>query len=345
MKIVEFFQGTKNERAQQQRAQFLQAKKNLKERERQGIQDGVDISRRLFLRKAIGSTLVLLAAASGITFIQTREEDYRLELADRLEHWRFPGGVLAANLFPEIHDYANLLAAPSLPQLRSPYPLRVYYASLPSDVPSGWFQLDQKFDRKREEDLAIAVTAQDGQKFTLPFIAETKPQIRLASSIRGTNAEMVVLAKEVSQALDFVRYCRRYRQLQEKLGNRFQLINNTGSSVDQDYIDFSIGGIQIAAELEKSAKSWLLDFMDEGGFLRIGAILYANWERHFANEREYMPRNYITAGENFTQPLIRDGVIILQDGYFKWGSGQTPDVSSDGFYSLWGTYSSRRIKS
>lgn len=342
MNIIEFFKGTANERAKLQRAQQLKAKYTLNTQQQKGVREGDLVSRRIFLRQLAGTVVILAAGSSGAAFLLTREEeDHRLELARKLQQWHFPNGKLVSDLFPEIQDYANLLTAPSLPQLRSAYPLRVYYADLPQDAPSGHFNMDQKFDRAREKDLAITVTTTTGERFTLPFIAETKPSIRLTSSIRGTNAEMVVLAKEVSQALDLIKYCRRYRQAQEKLGNKFKLVNNLEIPIDQDYIDFSIGGTQISSELEKTNKSWLLDFIDEGSFLRIGAILYANWERHFANERVRMPRNYINSGKNFAEPLKNNGVILLQDDYFKWAAGQAPDVSSDEFYFLWGTYGSR----
>lgn len=268
------------------------------------------------------------------------EEEVK-KLGREINAWKLKDGTSMAAAFPEIKQAADMLEGridprKSIPQLKIPIELN-------SKVSDAAFSLTPSFDT--ESSRQIRVKPAIGDSFKLPFI---KPNaigsLELAPEILGSSLRLPIAAKEASQIVDHLGYCRVYVSLLKERGGAIISLENPDNipTSDEEFIT-SVAYAQAHVQMEQAGSSWFYDFVDFASHIRVGGIAFANWYVEELNSGRKPQGVQVEAGNNMAGFLQFKNLIEQKSkgGMFVWPKGRAPEVNSKELMDLFEDYTGR----
>lgn len=259
------------------------------------------------------------------------------DVRQRLREWRLPEGQLMTDISPEVADAAEYLSAPSLEAFFPVFkgPIRIEYTK---ENEPGLLSVSSKFDSPEDSPVKISSWGEDNKPLTTPTLKSLSFKVVISEKMKGTRAELAVLAKEVIQIKDIIEYCKIYKKLVEENGARFDIKYSDDTKYQRDLAVLSWGVVQMDIAARQKKYNWLKEFLDTGAHLRVGGIAYANWWFNYPKERGMFPPIFTGPGDRVVQFLSNEGLLVRNGNVMRWKNGRAPQANSDEFAELYSKY-------
>lgn len=258
-------------------------------------------------------------------------EQERNQLAADIKNWTLPDGTKMSQLSPEFTQTGSIITAsnlagylPKAGRLAALYDKRIRVGEL-SLTPS-WNFAGRTY-------IEVIQNAKSWKIFPLK---QLKATLRLSPQLKGTYAQRVVAAKELSHAVDYTKYARVIRQALENSGNKYQIKNG---SLTEDEVNVAITIVQTQSELDQE-NQWALNLIDYGAHFRVGSIGYINWYINFyQSEKNRVPPDFIRTGSQVSGYLqINHWLDQISPGHGAWIRGRAPLIENGEVSSLFQNY-------
>lgn len=306
--------------------------------------------RRAFLERLTKSTTSTYMAVAyvptlvpaGIDFAVNKAREARTptreKLARRLTQWRLPTGELMSDIVPEVDIVAQWLSTESLEKLNPFFRREIPVSYVDNLSGVGALTITPTFSRNTEH--KITVTGNDGKIFDNPVVTEIELGCMLDGRLKGTNAELVVVTKEIMQAVHLLDYAKRYKHLVDKNSAQYTVQTASGfPAMSEDQLALSLGMYQLRIEADKGRTPWFRLFADAGTMLTVGGILYSNWQQNYPQEQRVVPPLFLPAGNKGKDFLERKGLITKKTpNVTVWTNGRGLEVNSVEFAKLYSEF-------
>lgn len=261
------------------------------------------------------------------------------QLGKEVNGWRLSNGMSMVDIFPQIKQAADLLEGLTdprifLPQLKVP-------VDFTSDAPDAAFSFAPEFDI--DSSRKIRVKTNDGIEYTLPFVkANSYGGLHFPKEVLNSSIRLAIAAKEASQIIDNLDFCKVYVSLLREQGNSvLENPDNIPTTEEEFIISMAYSQAHIQAVQEPHKSSWLYDFIDLGSHIRVGGIAFANWYKEQLQKGANPKGVRIDTGRSISGFLGLEGYITERNGMFVWTSGQAPQIASQEFLYLFNKYTGR----
>lgn len=296
-----------------------------------------------WLRGQLGSDRTV-ATPRAVTTVVSAENPYMpdgaIKLGREINAWRVGRGVSTVQTFPEIKQAADLLEGKVDP--------RQYIPQLKVPVEFVLSESEQAFSFKPEFDLdssrKVRVRTNKEEEFTLPFL---KPNcvgsLKFSPDVLNSSMRLPIAAKEASQIVDHLEYCKAYVALLRENGS-FTLENPDNIATTEEEFIISIAWAQLQVELDRTGVSWFHEFVDIGSGLRVGGIAFANWyEEQVRSGRQPVQDVNFRTGSNLGGFLQAKNYISERNGMWVWTTGEAPEIGSKRFLNMFNDYTGREL--
>lgn len=303
----------------------------------------MEISRRDFLKLGV-PVLATYSTFSGIVACSEPPNPYmvpqNIKLGKELEAWTLKKGTRMVDKFAELKKAAYVLQGKVDPRSYSPFagiPVK-FSSNLNIELASYYLSVESDTECKRK----IAIWGRGIDRFEVCFLKkDLANEIQIPPRIMVDSIRLPIAAKEASQLIETMEYCRLYVNLLKEDGAQFSLINPDGIPTTEDEFIATIAYTQHASQSEKYSTTYFEQLIDIGTFIRVGGIAFANWYRDQLTQGLKPEGKDVDIGKQYVDFLWFKKLIEARDGLLVWTAGRPPAISSREFLQLFNEYTGK----